>query len=384
MLLIKQLAGEALGFEEKEELAAWLEQSEENRKFYQEWNSASTIAKNTLRYRELREWRMEQPYDLMKQKTVPVKRSRIGYWYVAAAILVLGFAAYFYFGLPKSHDKGSTLANTQSGNGVRSIQPASQRATLTINGQTSYALDSIPVGKIFEGIAKEKNGELQYLTQSTSERPVEHKVSTPAGGFYNLTLSDGTHVMLNAATELTYSSVFAKNERKVYLNGEAFFMVSKEKDRPFIVATKAGEVTVLGTHFDVKAYDQESMTTSLVEGAVKVKSNSTTKVKMLRPGNQALINEEGDMRLVEDGDVLMASAWRTGLFYFSDAGIKDVMSEVGRWYGVQVVYTSEQLPKRLLTGSFDRKLTLEELIKVLQKVAKVKLTIEGNKLIVQP
>jgi transmembrane sensor len=223
-------------------------------------------------------------------------------------------------------------------------------------------------------------------------------LATPKGGQYQLVLPDGSKVWLNAASSIRYPVAFTGNERNVELTGEAYFEVAKNPAMPFKViipsSTKAGRsmIEVLGTHFNVSAYNDEDATkTTLLEGKVRIVSGewaagngrSTGKKQeaLLQPGQQALLFTSGQLKKIDDADVELAMAWKNGFTAFKSADIKSIMRQVARWYNVEVVYEGT-IPQRSFTGGVSRDARLSELLHLLE-VSKVNFRMEGNRLVVR-
>ena len=187
-----------------------------------------------------------------------------------------------------------------------------------------------------------------------------------------LQLPDGTKAWLNAASSLTYPTVFNGNNREVYMTGEVYFEVKSDKKKPFIVKAGTENIMVLGTSFNVNAYrDEAAMKVSLLEGSVRVGSH------VLAPG-QALINST-IVRTNVNKDV----AWKNGIFDFQDAGIDEIMRQFSRWYNIDVVY-EKGIPDIQFFGKMGRDLSLSAALNILRK-AKVNFRLESNnRLVVLP
>ncbi len=155
-------------------------------------------------------------------------------------------------------------------------------------------------------------------------------MSTPRGRQFEITLPDGTHVWLNAASSIRYPTVFAGNERNVELDGEAYFEVVKNAKQPFVVnARNKAIIEVLGTSFNISAYENEkSLNTTLLDGSVKV--NGT----ILKPGQQARVTEE--VRVIDQTDIDKVMAWQRGFFNSEGATLEEVMQQLERWYDIDV------------------------------------------------
>ena len=205
------------------------------------------------------------------------------------------------------------------------------------------------------------------------------EVSTPAGTTTSVTLSDGTQVLLSANSRLSYDKDFTDKKREVTLVGEARFSVAKDANRPFIVRTEQIQTQVLGTVFDVKAYPQTSADVTLYEGKVEVSLNGKSPRKM-QPGEQATINKEGKLQLVQ------ASAdqgkWTEGEFALDDKELKSVMQEIGSWYNISVVFHSRPLLDERIYFRMNRKASADEVLAVLNDMGIAKFELIDKKIVV--
>jgi transmembrane sensor len=229
-----------------------------------------------------------------------------------------------------------------------------------------------------------KNGSLAYdASGQTTSEIVYNTMRTPKGRQFQLVLPDGTKVWLNAASSIKYPAVFTGDTRTVEIDGEAYFEVFKNVNKPFIVKIdEATEVKVLGTHFNINAYDDEpAIKTTLLEGAVKVNKDGASAI--LQPGEQVSVSQKSQSSHaipVQTPDLDQVMAWKNGLFNFNGYDIKAVMREIGRWYDLDIVYEAEPEPEEMM-GELQRNLTLSQVMKILQKIH-VKYRVEGRKLIV--
>jgi transmembrane sensor len=212
-------------------------------------------------------------------------------------------------------------------------------------------------------------------------------IITSHGGTYQVRLSDGTKVWLNATSTLKFPSSFVKSKhRKVELIGEAYFEVEKDKTMPFIVASKGQEVEVLGTHFNVNSYPDEASTkTTLLEGSVQVsvvnaKTLRQVPPSILRPGMQFIFTSSG-VRIQQLEDPEEAISWKSGYFTFNREYLDEVMRKMSRWYSVDVVYKNEQIKSIPFSGTITRFANVSEVLKMLELTGKVKFTIEGKNII---
>ncbi len=294
----------------------------------------------------------------------------------ASILLVLGTAAYFYFGrqpLPKKAIAGKT---------TNEILPGVNKATLTLADGSKIDLDDASgLVAVQSGmhVRKTKDGRVVYEGSSGTKQdaaPVPQKIETPNGGQFQVTLPDGTQVWLNAASELRFPSVFTGDYRIVDLKGEAYFEVAKNKKMPFIVRAQGTETLVTGTHFNVMAYEEENHSaTTLLEGSVQV-SNSFSKV-LLSPGQQAVNTRQ--MKLSKsEVDVETVIAWKNGLFKFDNADIETVMRQLSRWYDVTVQYKGK-VPDNHFTGYISRNSKLSQVLKMLE-LSGVEFQVEDRKI----
>jgi ferric-dicitrate binding protein FerR (iron transport regulator) len=232
-------------------------------------------------------------------------------------------------------------------------------------------------------IIKSANGHIAYnKTLTSTSTPIYNTMTTPRGGKYDLELSDGTRVWLNASSSITYPIAFSGTERRVTVTGEAYFEVAKNKDMPFKINVDGQEeVQVLGTHFNIMAYSDEPLIkTTLLEGSVKIVKNKTT--GMLKPGQQAQMTTDGKLSVTDDADINAVMAWKNGQTLFVNEDIKTIMRRASRWYDVDIEYQGG-VPARLFTGGISRESNLSVLLKVLE-LNKIHFKAAGKKLIVTP
>lgn len=207
-----------------------------------------------------------------------------------------------------------------------------------------------------------------------------HEFNTPKGTSYSLELPDGSTVQLNSGSSLKLKSDFNKQTREVNLSGEAYFDVAHNKNKPFKVQTKDYQIQVLGTQFNVKSYPQLTQTkTSLVKGSVEV--NTAAKALKLVPGEQAKAGKsiqlsKGKANFRED------LAWRDGYFRFSNASIKDIMSDISTWYNITDIRYELNTDERF-TGSIVRSRSLKEVLTAMEKIANLKFDMKEGRVIVR-
>ncbi|MGN6265345.1 MAG: FecR family protein [Ginsengibacter sp.] len=304
--------------------------------------------------------------------------------YAAAVIILcmLSVSAYFLFN-PRQEDQISKTASIHKEK--NDVSPGRNTAMLTLANGTTINLDSAANGALTtQGNAKilNLNGLLSYNTVGNkSSEVVYNTISTPRGGQYQLMLADGSKVWLNAASSLRFPASFVGKERKVELMGEAYFEVAKNATMPFKVKVHGMEVEVLGTHFNINSYDNESMVrTTLLEGSIKI--NKDDKSSLLKPGQQAQMNEAGEIKIINNVDVEEAIAWKEGKFQFDKADIHAIMRQLARWYDVEVEYKGNVSSH--FGGTISRDVNLSQVLNMLHLTGEVNFKIEGKKVVVMP
>ncbi|MEZ2443858.1 FecR family protein [Chitinophaga sp. RCC_12] len=303
----------------------------------------------------------------------------------AAAVLLLIVATSILLLVTKTR-KADKLPAVVTENIKKDVKPGGTKAMLTLANGNVIALDSSLKGTL----AKQGNvnlhvspGMLKYdQNKQTAANSIAYNIlKTPKGGQYQLELPDGSKVWLNAASSLKFPTAFVGKERRVELNGEAYFEVARNASQPFFVSVNNASIAVLGTSFNVMAYaDEAAMRTTLLEGAVKVSQANASSV--LKPGEQSLLEPNGKMKVIENADVSLAVAWKNGLTSFKSADIKTIMRQVERWYDVEVVY-SGAIPVRSFTGDIPRDANLSELLRLLE-ISRIHFKMEQRRLIVMP
>ncbi|WP_316791306.1 FecR family protein [Pedobacter frigoris] len=257
------------------------------------------------------------------------------------------------------------------------VEAGKNTATLTLANGKAIALSDAKSGLVIDA------GKLTYddgssvsaaLGVHNDNENAMLSISTPKGGTYEIVLTDGTHVWLNADSKLEFPAKFSSARRLVKLSGEGYFEVAKNKQSPFRVLTKAQEIEVLGTHFNVDAYDNEkSVKTTLLEGLVKVSANGVD--KLLDPGFQAV--NTGERISIAKVDVNAAVAWKNKQFVFESENIKSIMRKVERWYNVEVVYTDD-VSEETFSGGVSRFDNLSEVLKSLESTGNVSFKVKGR------
>lgn len=326
-----------------------------------------------------------------KQVRLPVvTRGRFRLWPriagIAAAVALIVFGVWFY----TSHhfNNRKDLPNYTS-----DIAPGKQGATLTLANGKKIRLTEQAQGKLAEEagvqISKTASGQLTYeIKGGDAESNKINTLSTAKGETYIVTLPDKSKVWLNAASSLTYSaSLNERGLRRVRLEGEAYFEVTKNKKRPFVVESRNQVVTVLGTHFNINSYRNEpAVKTTLLEGSVRVNpvtgyGNIMRHVEqVLKPGQQSLLDGKHVIEVAE-ADTDEALAWKDGFFRFNGEDVRSIMRKLSRWYDIEVVYEGN-VSAEVYYGKVSRSKNISAVLKVLEKSQGVHFKIEGRRVTV--
>lgn len=325
---------------------------------------------------------------ISKNKQAPV--AKIIFWrkYIrvaVAAVLFIGCGIIYLWSSHSSEKKLALSSKAASNKQINDLPPGGNKAILTLGNGTAIILDSVQNGSLGHqgnaSVLKPASGQLVYKDANAGTNEIVYNtVSTPKGGQYQIILPDGTKVWLNAASSLHFPTAFTGRERKVEITGEVYFEVAKNKDLPFRIKAHDAEITVMGTHFNVNAYDDEAaIKTTLLEGSVKISNRNNS--NMLQPGQQAIVdNSNGNMYMLDDADVEEAVAWKNGRFQFNKADIPSVMRQIARWYNVEISYEGN-IPTDHFTGKIPRNANASSVLKILS-MSDEHFRIEDKKIIV--
>jgi ferric-dicitrate binding protein FerR (iron transport regulator) len=393
--LLEQYAADVSTSEETKELFGWIKKSKDDallkEKIKELWAGHESD-------RQLPNVDWDAIY--MKIINTPVIGKRHLWFRVAAAaviITVLSVGSYFIF----NDHPAKPIAKTKTQQQTRfenDLVPGGNKAVLTLANGAQIILDSATNGALTQQgntkIIKLDNGQLSYNSlngSSSSPKTGEilyNIISTPRGGQYQVVLADGSKVWLNAASSLRFPTSFTGKERDVALTGEGYFEVAHNATKPFKVSVMGTEIEVLGTHFNVNAYDDETtIKTTLLEGSVKVGKGSASKT--IRPGEQAQIeNHDNSLNpkiMIQAVDIDAAVAWKNGRFIFHGNDIQSVMRQLARWYDVDVSYqgnvTDEEFVGVINRSRYEN---ISEILDMLEKTRTVSFAISGHHVTVMP
>lgn len=414
-LIAKHLRGQ-LSAGEGQELQAWVDKTEGNKRFFEQATNEQWLLA------DLQQFTAAAPDDTAFHRTLaehPPEAKVVGlrpwrkYIAVAASVSILILAGAYLFNRTQTASPAVAINNAAS---KADVLPGHDGAILTLADGKTVVLDSAAAGTITEqGNARVvlDNGKLAYTAQKTagpSNNTVYYnQLATPRGRKFRIVLPDGSNVWINAASTLRYPTQFTGSERRVQITGEAYFEIAHNPNNPFFVEVglpnnTSAEVMVLGTHFNVMAYSMEdAMKTTLLQGRVAIRTlpkgrtadatgpasgatgltSSDAPPTMLSPGQQALVaGARQAVTVVDDVDLDQVVAWKNGLLSFSRADIKKLMRSVERWYDIDVVYQGD-LPPRTFSGKFSSNARLSELLTILDANS-IHYTLNGRVLTVKP
>jgi len=324
------------------------------------------------------EVRMKERLDdqLFSIPEIPVKSRRFSWlkYAVIVSFCVVGIAL-FYFSYRPDESKRAQLT---------AVTPVVEKLTLKLaNGQT-INLESATAGQTISDIggvtiAHQEDNELVYQLNEealgTDDTQLYNELTIPKGKQFKLILPDGTKVWLNTASTLRYPVRFGNHERRVILNGEAYFDVAADKNKPFFVQCKESEISVTGTQFNVSAYaDEGKVKTTLVEGRVAV-SYQNQRIQ-LQPGDQVISNQENRPMEKIRADLDLATAWKDGFFVF-DQPLEEVTHLLARWYDLQIGIDGD-LPQKRVAGRFSKKRDFREILNYLGQLGGFSYAVNGK------
>lgn len=366
-ILDRYIAGEASAEEE-----AWLESA------YINWNSKepNTYSESLLKEGTDQIWETVSKHIQPSRKAAKLLIPLMS----AAALVIISLAGIFIY---KQNHKTTDLTNISA---YKDIKPGKDKAVLVLANGTKINLDKTNSGHLADqtgvSISKTADGQIVYAVPPQENGPAEteyNTVVTPAGGQYQINLPDGTKVWLNASSSLTFPTFFAA-ERTVKLKGEAYFEVSKisggGKRIPFFVESANQKIEVLGTHFNVNAYANETSTkTTLLEGSVQINGKV-----LLKPGEQSRLQGESiRVSAVNAEDYI---DWKNGDFILEHNDFRSVMRKIARWYDVEIVYGDDAPTKLNLGGWISRSKNISSILQLMEQTGKVHFKIEGRRITV--
>lgn len=315
-----------------------------------------------------------------------VRMARRRWISIAAAVIVFVLLAAGGYWIMKPSVQTDVVRSTNDNNIKQDIHPGGNKATLTLADGSTIILDSANNGNITRQgnvtVIKLDDGQLSYHPSDNANAEVVYNtIATPRGGQYQVVLADGSKVWLNAASSITFPTSFPGKEREVKVTGEAYFEVVHNAAKPFRVSVGDMKVEVLGTHFNVNAYEDEGVIkTTLLQGSVKVAEGNKSVV--ITPGEQVQIKIAGSLEINRSPDLESVMAWKNEKFIFRDLDLKSIMRQLERWYDVRVTYKGE-IPDEEFVGIVSRNVNISEILNMLETAGNVKFEVIGKNIIVK-
>ena len=376
--LIKRSFTSSLDEEDRRVLEAWLGESERHRQLYEEMKRFVAKRENFQLSVEAKK-QFKQEFDLKIDEAYRRRGRRVWLKMVSyAAILALPIITGMLLWTRQPVEEVVDY-------GIGPIEHGARKATLVLNDGKVLALDTSRMTlKEIDGVMIHTNDQALVYVDSLDNKGVglQNRLITPKGGEYTIMLADGTRVWVNAATEIRYPVKFAGKERRIRLEGEAYFEVTKDVDRPFIVEANGMEVKVYGTQFNVNTRRDDQIQTTLVEGSVSVKPKGLAEV-MLEPNQQAVFNKLAGRVTVRDVDVMPYVAWQSGNYYFENKGMGEILDELSLWYDIQVFFMNPEMRNERFSGYLPRYEEIGGLLSLIEKTSHVHFEIKGRVIIVR-
>jgi len=376
--LISQYLSNTISEEDNEALTRWREESLEHEKLFQKICDTEHISQHTIessRFNKTEGWD-----EVNKRIHLSVRKKFILNIVRYAAILLLPvLLVSIILTIDNTPDYVADIPQQPE----TFILPGEKKAILTLDNGEVIDLSDYQNKKV-----NEKDGTaisidettLNYQPPTEKEKKLKEEiyntVNIPHGGEYSLSLSDGTKIHLNAMSTLRFPVHFTGDTRQVELIGEAYFEVAKDS-KPFIVKMNDMRIEVLGTVFNISAYQDEDYLTTLVEGSVNIATNSGIS-QMLRPSEQAIFNTDSNKIKTEKVDVSLFTSWVNGRIHFKDQRLEDIMKTLSRWYDMEVVYKDPKLKDLRFGCNVDRYTEITPFLDLLEQTGKVKITQNGK------
>ena len=368
--------------EEQRTLREWLSVSTRNKKIYDEFKDGKRLEQKIVESQQIN-WKNDYQHFITKrQRTRKNRRMKTIIRY--AAILTLPIVAAGIFLLQKN-DRQTIVSISEV------IKPGEHKAVLITGGGERITLSDSTLSPIQEQngmIVNVTNNKVSYILPEdslcTQGSPIFNTLQIPRGGEYFLTLADGTEVWLNAETEIRYPVQFTGDKRVVYLDGEAYFTVAPDKNKPFTVVSTHASVSVLGTQFNFRAYPNErDVQTTLVSGSVIMQSEKYKQQIKLVPGEQGVLEKNSAKLMKQEVNTYLYTAWKDGRFAFRDARLEDLFNILARWYDLSVFYQSPEAKDIRFTGDLNKTDDFKSILKIIEQNERVIFTVNQRTVFIQ-
>mgnify|MGYP000410634662 FL=1 len=371
-LIAEELTG-TIDEKDRVVLARWLDEDERHRKEYtnilESLKAGNEAWKDQERGRQL----MESRWGVVKSHVIrKVGRRMVWGKYAAIILLCVSIGTFWFVNEEKQQEmKDVAVAKIEHGSMKAQLVLANGRK-VDLTPETKLQLEEVGGTRILTSENMVKYSGEDTLTEQLAEVKYNTLI-VPRGGEFSLELADGTRVWLNAGSRLRYPVVFTGEERRVEMDGEVYFEVVKNQGKPFIVAVNGVDIRVLGTSFNVSAY-QEDVVTTLVEGKVQLKRGDEQVV--LSPNQQAIWSD--DKFKVKQVDARNYVLWKEGIFYFEDVDLERILDDMARWYNVNIFYMNPTLKKMKFSVEIRRYGDINEILRRIEQTKRVKFEIKDR------
>ena len=368
--------------EEQRTLREWLSVSTRNKKIYDEFKDGKRLEQKIVESQQIN-WKNDYQHFITKrQRTRKNRRMKTIIRY--AAILTLPIVAAGIFLLQKN-DRQTIVSISEV------IKPGEHKAVLITGGGERITLSDSTLSPIQEQngmIVNVTNNKVSYILPEdslcTQGSPIFNTLQIPGGGEYFRTLADGPAVWLHADREIRYPVQFTGDKRVVYLDGEAYFTVAPDKNKPFTVVSTHASVSVLGTQFNFRAYpDERDVQTTLVSGSVIMQSEKYKQQIKLVPGEQGVLEKNSAKLMKQEVNTYLYTAWKDGRFAFRDARLEDLFNILARWYDLSVFYQSPEAKDIRFTGDLNKTDDFKSILKIIEQNERVIFTVNQRTVFIQ-
>ena len=355
-------------------LEEWINKSQDNKFFYRRFIEDDKLRQKLSDYRSIDINAAKKRFTKNNKRKIFLFQIKKSLKYAAILVVVLG-SLYFF---------------NQRNAGKKSISIPKNSITLEMDDGTIKVISTIDTKEIKnnkgEIVGKQEGSKLNYKDYSKTKELVYNELTVPYGKTFQLILSDGTKVHLNSGSSLKYPVNFiAENDRKVFLEGEAFFDVAKDPDHPFILNSKEVNIRVLGTKFNVSSYSEDTdISTVLVEGSISLyldKEYSKDKSLLLKPGFKASWNKNTKKINVDKVNTEIYTGWTEGKLIIKDLPFNKIRKKLERKYDVKIINNNKVLDNNTYTATFDVE-TIEHVLQTLNKSFPIDYKINGNEIII--
>ena len=377
-IILRHLLGTATR-DEEEWLQAWRKESAEHEALFVRLTSPAYLEGEWHKRQAVNYQRAAQQMTQRIGRQHKARRYAILYQSVAAIALIVlgGVLTHYLLETPADAPEQALVAD---GSNLQMVTPGQTKAVLTLpNGDEVTVSESLTAADMATLLSAKNQGE---TTDNVQSEPVPITLSVPRGGEFKIELEDGTQVWLNAQSRLVYPESFSENERRVQLEGEAYFKVAKDTEKPFYVETYNQQIRVLGTEFNVNSYvEDNTVQTTLVTGRIAMQQKGDESREMiLTPGHQAIFDKAAQSMQVKSVDTDVVTSWKEGMFVFEDQNLAHIMQMLSRWYDFTYEFLDHKAPTTIFMGRIPRYADFDEVIRIIEASGGLHLELKQRKL----